>query len=89
MMMPDMQMPDFQSEINRAKSIAATRGLGRLTFGWKEKDHARLGGARSGSVTVTSTSPSAFRVYERGGATPWLTEFDNDMQNGVFGTNGR
>ncbi len=83
--MPDMQMLDFQSEINRAKSIAAARGFGRLTFGWKEQDQSRPFGARCGSVTVTSSAPSAFRTYERGRTTPWLTDFNRDILSGVFG----
>jgi hypothetical protein len=83
--MPHIQLPDFQSEINRAKAIAAGRGFGRLTFGWKEHDRSRPFGARSGTVTVTSTTPPAFRVYERGRAIPWLTEFDRDIETGVFG----
>jgi hypothetical protein len=85
--MPDMQMPDFQSEINRAKAIAVARGFGRLTFGWKEQESSRPFGARSGTVTVTSTEPPAFRVYERGRAVPWLKEFDRDIATGVFGKN--
>ena len=83
--MPDMPMPDFQSEINRARSIAASRGFGRLTFGWTERDDRRPFAAGEGTVAVTSTEPATFRVYERGGAVPWLTRFDSDLVGGTFG----
>jgi len=82
---PDMQMMDFQSEINRAKAIAAARGFGRLTFGWKEHDRHRLAGSAGGTVTVTSSSPSVFRIYEGGRTIPWLKTFDKDITSGVFG----
>jgi len=78
-------MPDFQREIDDAKRLAAARGFGRLTFGWKEQDRNDLFEAVSGRVIVTCTEPAVNRVYERGHRILWLTDFRNDLLNGVFG----
>ena len=79
-------MPGFQKEIDDAKKLASSRGFGRLTFGWKEREVGHQLEAASGSVTVTSAAPSASRIYQRGRATPWLAKFENDLTIGVFGT---
>jgi len=78
-------MPKFQSEINDAKRLAASLGFGRLTFGWKEWDPRYMMTSSSGSVSVTSAAPQVLRTYQSGRSDPWLSQFNADMRQGVFG----